>query len=178
MTSSRTGVQYPGMPGDAGPAVAGASLREQVADALERLSRVLLEYSRERLPLEDRSEALLPTEIVRVQDTVRFLGQVVAGWGELPEEAIPEEGAGFGSVVVVEDVDRAVRETYTLMTGALLDIDAGQVSLASPIGQALLGAEAGAVVTVQAPQRQRTLRVLSVCTLRDRLEKEAPALTA
>jgi hypothetical protein len=178
MTSSRTGVHYPGMPGDAGPAVAGASLREQVADALERLSRVLLEYSRETLPLEGRSEALLPTEIVRAQDTVRFLGQVVAGWGELPEEAIPEAGAGFGSVVVVEDVDRAVRETYTLMTGALLDIDAGQVSLASPIGQALLGAEAGAVVTVQAPQRRRTLRVLSVCTLRDRLEQEAATMIA
>jgi transcription elongation factor GreA len=80
-------------------------------------------------------------------------------------------------VVVVEDVDRAVRETYTLMTGALLDIDAGQVSLASPIGQALLGVDAGAVVTVQAPQRRRTLRVLSVCTLRDRLEQEAAALT-
>jgi transcription elongation GreA/GreB family factor len=176
MVSPRTGVEYPGMPGDAGPAAGGASLREQVADALERLSRVLLEYSRETLPIERRSETLLPTEIARIQDTVRFLGQVVAGWGELPEQAIPEEGAGFGSVVVVEDIDRAVRETYTLMTGALLDIDAGQVSLASPIGQALLGVAAGAVVTVHAPQRRRTLRVLSVYTLRDRLDQEAPAL--
>jgi hypothetical protein len=91
MMSSRTGMQYPGLPGEAGPTVAGASLREQVADALERLSRVLLEYSRETLPIEGRSEALLPTEIVRIQDTVRFLGQVAAGWGELPEQAIPEE---------------------------------------------------------------------------------------
>jgi hypothetical protein len=176
--SFRAGMQGPGNAGGAVPLVGGASLREQVEEALERLSRVLLEYSRETLPLAARSETLLPAEILRIQESVRFLGQVVAGWGELTEQAIPTEGAGYGSVIVVEDVDRAVRETYTLMTGALLDIDAGQVSLASPIGQALLGVDAGAVVTVQTPQRRRTLRVLSVYTLRDRIEEEAVILTA
>jgi transcription elongation GreA/GreB family factor len=79
-------------------------------------------------------------------------------------EAIPEDGAGFGSMVVVEDVDLGGRETYTLMTGEQLDIEAGQVSLASPIGRALLGARPGAVLSVTTPRRVRRLHVLSVGT--------------
>lgn len=85
-------------------------------------------------------------------------------------ESLQDDGARFGSTVVVEDVDLGGRETYTLMTGELLDIDAGQVSLASPIGRALLGARPGAEVSVSTPQRQRRLRVLSVRTSpRDRV---------
>ncbi|HLU25522.1 MAG TPA: GreA/GreB family elongation factor [Longimicrobiales bacterium] len=153
-------------------AQAATTLREEVGEALERLSRMLLERTAGRGV--DGAGRTDDPETERLKQAVSFLGQVAAGWSQVPEVAIPAEGAGFGSTVVVQDVEGGQEETYTLMTGALLDIDAGQVSLGSPIGQALLGARAGDVVTVSTPQRTRRLRVLSVLTLRDRLEREVP----
>ncbi|MGH7443810.1 MAG: GreA/GreB family elongation factor, partial [Longimicrobiales bacterium] len=152
------------------PATMLPPLREEIGEALERLSRMLVQRVPDPLQTDAHDDdGAAGTE--HIQESVRFLGQIASGWQYLSEDALPEDTAGFGSTVNVEDVESGSRETYTLMTGALLDIDAGQVSLASPIGQALLGCEPGMVVTVDTPQRRRTLRVLSVRTLRDRLDR-------
>jgi transcription elongation GreA/GreB family factor len=151
------------------------TLRDNVSDALERLSRLLVRHATPGMTAGDPAPA---TGLKYVQETVRFLGQVLAAWGDIPENAIPPRGAGFGSTVLVEDLDRGIRETFTLMAGALLDFDAGQVSLASPIGQALLGAVEHEVVSVQTPQRLRRLRVLQVQTLQDRIAEGRAVLTA
>ena len=71
-------------------------------------------------------------------------------------------GAVFGSRIIVQDLDEGVHETYVLARGEMLDIAAGHVSLASPIGQALLGSQPGTVVIVDTPQRRRRLRVVKV----------------
>ena len=147
------------------------TLHEEVAEALERLSQLLVTHaSRDVMTAEPRPAA--PT-IEAAQEAVRFFGQVAAAWADVPDGALPPTGAGFGSAVVVEDVDQGVRETFTLMTGALLDLDGGQVSLASPIGQALLGAEEGDIVSVQTPHRLRRLRVVEVRTLQSRIAEAA-----
>jgi transcription elongation GreA/GreB family factor len=138
-----------------GSAGAVPTLRDEVAAALERLSRTMASQPS-------------PT----VEEAVRFLGQVVASWDDVTEHAFPARGAGFGSVVQVEDLGSGGQDTFVLMAGPLLDFDAGQVSLASPIGHALLGCSVGDVVTVQTPQRLRTLRVLAVRTLQDRLTEQ------
>lgn len=146
-------------------------LKEKVEEALERLSQLLVSHSRQQLGLNPETD-IASSEADSIGRLTRFLGQVRAAWVDLPENAFPEEGAGFGSSVLVEDLDQGVRERYTLMTGSLIDIDADQVSLASPIGQALLGARAGDTVTVETPQRRRRLRVIAVLTLRDRVTDE------
>lgn len=107
----------------------------------------------------------------RAREAVAFLGQVLAAWPQVPDDAFPAVGAGFASSVVVADLDTAMRDEYTLLNGPLLDFDAGHVSLASPIGQALLGAEPGDVVATQLPQRLRRLRVIAVRTLADKLQE-------
>lgn len=145
------------------------ALHAEVAEALERLSEHLL-ARRDVLAAEPGPTA--PT-IAAAEEAVRFFGQVAAAWADVPDDALPSRGAGFGSAVVVEDVNQGVRETFTLMTGALLDIDGGQVSLASPIGQALLGAEEGDIVSVQTPHRLRSLRVVEVRTLQNRIAEAA-----
>jgi transcription elongation GreA/GreB family factor len=141
-------------------------LRERVEEALERLSRLLLEHA-------GAPGSAAGAEVERLRELARFLGQVVAGWPNVPAEALPAEGAGFGSTVTVLD-ERGERTSYTLMTGALVDIDAGQVSLASPIGHALIGAQPGDVVEVELPQRRRRFRVVAVRTLQDRLSEDLP----
>jgi transcription elongation GreA/GreB family factor len=160
-----------GTSGMTGAVATPLRLRDEVDEALERLSQLLVRHGRNTLKAAADDTGAGPQALARIQETVRFLGQVASGWQNLPDEALPGDGAGFGSTVVVDDLDLGGRETYTLMTGALLDIDAGQVSLASPIGRALLGTTPGAEVSVSTPQRQRRLRVISVCTLRDRLNQ-------
>jgi hypothetical protein len=145
------------------------TLREDVSDTLERLSQLLVAYPARGVTSADRVPAA--PGLTQVRETVRFLGQVVAAWSDLPDNAIPPNGVGFGSTVLVEDLDRGVQESFTLMAGALLDFDAGEVSLASPIGQGLLGAVENQVVSVQTPQGLRRLRVLQVQTLQDRLNE-------
>lgn len=149
----------------------GIPLREQVEEALERLSRLLVAHVGEEAEM--RNTRPSSAELLAVQRTVRFLGQLTAAWSSLPADALPATGAGFGSTVVVEDTDQGTRASYTLMAGPVIDIDEDQVSLNSPVGQALLGTLPGDVVTVDTPLRQRRLRVVSVRTLQDRIREEA-----
>lgn len=142
-------------------------LRAEVADKLERLSQILVANSSRTATMAESVPATPAIE--EIQKTIRFFGQVVAAWADLPPEALPPQGAGFGSTVVVEDLDQGVRETFTLMAGPLLDIDAGQVSLAAPVGLALLGVKKGDVVSVRTPNRLRRLEVVKVLTLQDRI---------
>ena len=135
-------------------------LRNQVLDALERLS---LQQSTFDI---DRSG---PKLHFRGDTHAQFLSEVLAALDDLHPESMPAVGAGFGSSVLVRDVDRDTEHTYTLMTGPMLDIEAGHVSLASPIGRALIGKRAGDDVLVEAPQRRMHLLILSVSTLQERI---------
>lgn len=122
-----------------------------------------------RSALRERIDATL-ARLPMGDEKTRFLEQVAAVMEEMPDEVLRSDGAGFGSEVVVED-DEGNREAYTLMTGSVIDIDLKQVSLASPIGQALLGTHAGDRVVVEAPSGDRHLRVVTVRTLEDRLRE-------
>jgi transcription elongation factor GreA len=105
-----------------------------------------------------------PSE-TELQETVARLGQLVAGLAMVDMECLPAIGAGYGSTVVVENVKSGSRAEYTLMVGPLVDIDANQVSLASPIGQALLGRVAGEEIVFVTPQGPLRMRVIAVTTL-------------
>src|SRR5688500_12153109 len=160
--------------GGNGDSTHAARLREKVADALEKVSGVLLSHA--AATVHTGVTAISSKELDRAHELGRFLGQVAAAWADLPFDALPEGGAGFGSAVTALDLDDATRKTYTLVAGPLLDINAGQVSLASPLGQALLGAHRGDVVLVHAPQRRLRLRILAVRTLEERLSNDVTTL--
>ncbi len=69
-------------------------------------------------------------------------------------------GADFGSTVTVAIDGSTV--TYTLVGSAEADPSAGRLSVASPVGRALLGALAGSTVTVQTPRGPVDYEVVSV----------------
>jgi len=77
---------------------------------------------------------------------------------------------GFGSKVKIRDLDTDEDFTFTITAGDFIDLDAGQVSLASPIGRGLLGAAEGEEVTVALPRGERRYRVLELSTLPQQLE--------
>jgi transcription elongation factor GreA len=111
-----------------------------------------------------------------VQRRIHYLRRVAAGLSQVQGEALSEELVGFGSAVRVQDLQTGEILSYTLMTGEELDLDAGEISLASPVGHALLGRAAGDEVEVVTPQRRRRFRVLSIDTIFARLREEAPPL--
>lgn len=134
-------------------------LRARTSDALNQMSARLMT----RVELQD-------DETQQLQKAVGRLGQLAAGLAIVDHDSLPAQGAGYGSTVVVENMKTGAREQYTLMVGTLVDIDAQQVSLASPIGQALLGRTPGEEVLIDTPQRPVWLRVVAVTTLLDILE--------
>lgn len=95
------------------------------------------------------------------------LGQIVAGLRMIPAEQLPARAAGFGSIVIAKNVATGEIRQYMLMVRSLLNMTANQVSLASPIGQALLGGRVGDEVITQTPQGTLQLRILRVKTLAD-----------
>ena len=157
-------------------AILQASERDIVTERNELRTRVeqTLEFLSRQLPRPTSGDVAAQD----IQEAVAFLGQVLAAWPQVPDDAFPDAGAGFGDTIVVEDLETRARDEYTLMNGPMLDFDAGHVSLASPIGQALLGVEPGAVVTIQLPQRLRRLRVVRVNSLVEKLGLPASARRA
>jgi transcription elongation factor GreA len=69
-------------------------------------------------------------------------------------------GAGLGSRVTL-DLNGEELE-YTLVGSTEADAAAGRISTASPVGAALLGARAGADVTVRTPRGEVRYRVVAV----------------
>ena len=61
--------------------------------------------------------------------------------------------------------------TFTITAGDFIDLDGGQVSLASPIGQGLLGAGVDEEVTIELPMGDRRYRVLELTTLPQQLDQ-------
>jgi transcription elongation GreA/GreB family factor len=137
-------------------------LRDQIVAALGRLRDGRLAECR-------ADEASIPAACDAREADARFLNHVLAGLEDVAGDALPTTGAGFGSSLVVRDVELGVDESYTLMTGPMLDIAAGHVSLASPVGRALLGAQPGDTVLVDTPQRRRRLHVAAVRTLQEKI---------
>ena len=77
---------------------------------------------------------------------------------------------GFGSRVKIHDMESEEDFVFTITAGDFIDLDAGQVSLESPIGRGLIGVKEGEDVTIQLPAGQRLYKVLAVSTLPQQLE--------
>ena len=69
---------------------------------------------------------------------------------------------GLGSSVRVLDLDTKEEETFMLVLAEMMDIEAGHISLASPLGRALKGRKVGEEIALRLPRGQRTLRVLEI----------------
>lgn len=86
---------------------------------------------------------------------------------QLANTETPRGRVGLGSKVVVEDVQGGDQETYTVVFAEMMDIDAGHISLASPLGQALKDRKAGEEVVLKLPTMVRKLRIIKVVTIHE-----------
>jgi transcription elongation factor GreA len=80
---------------------------------------------------------------------------------------IPTDRVGLGSRVIVRDQDTNQNDSYELVVPDLMDIDSGHISVASPLGSALVERQVGDVVTVRLPMGTRVLEIIELRTLHD-----------
>lgn len=107
-----------------------------------------------------------------VQARLGQLHQRLNQLSQLADTEAPLNRVGLGSKVKVEDVGSGEVEEYTLVLAEMMDIDAGHISLASPLGRALKDREVGEEVTLQLPTMRRSLRVLELITIHAMVEPE------
>jgi transcription elongation factor GreA len=100
-----------------------------------------------------------------VQARLGQLHQRLNQLSQLADTEAPTDRVGLGSRVTVEDSTDGIREEYTLVLAEMMDIDAGHISLASPLGRALKDRKVGEEVTLQLPTMRRRLRVVELVTI-------------
>ena len=70
--------------------------------------------------------------------------------------------------MVVEDQQTSGRETYSLVFGDSVELEDGQCSMSSPIGQALVGKGLGETAVIKLPALTRRLKIVELRTIHDR----------
>ena len=144
-------------------------LKQRLDREIERLGgRTLTAYA----PGGGRGEPTgsSPSSDPHVRERIRYLGKVAAALPLVERKALVTDGVGLGATVSLLDTDTGKETVYTLLDGEDIDFDAGEISLASPIGQALLGKGVGEEVVAHTPRGERTFRILAVKTLAEQLE--------
>lgn len=104
-----------------------------------------------------------------VQARISHLSQRMAELSKIDVKAMPADRVGFGSKVKVRDHFMDEEVDFTIVAGDFMDLDSGQVSMASPIGRGLMGAKEGEDVVVELPVGERNFTVLKLNTLPQQL---------
>src|ERR671917_276874 len=84
---------------------------------------------------------------------------------QIDNTQIPDHRIGLGSRVIVEDQKSRTTEIYHLVFGDSVEFEEGHVSMASPIGRALLGKGVGDVALLKLPTMLRRLRITELTTI-------------
>ena len=100
-----------------------------------------------------------------VQARLGQLHQRLAQLAELANTEAPTDRVGLGSKVTVIDLETDEQETFQLVLAEMMDLDAGHISLASPLGRALKDRKVGEEVSLRLPTQNRRLRVIELITV-------------
>jgi len=87
---------------------------------------------------------------------------------------IPKDRAGFGSRVVLYDVDRDTEIEYRLVTSEEADVSKGLISTTSPIGRGLMGKKVGDTCKVTTPNGIREFEVRALQTRHGEVQPRFP----
>lgn len=107
-----------------------------------------------------------------VQAKLNHIARRLSELKEMDLDTIPEDRVGFGSHVTVRDLDSGSEEKYKLAFGDDIDFDNSEISMASPIGKALLGRKVGDEVSVRLPAGRLRYEIVDLLTLHEVVEAD------
>ena len=100
-----------------------------------------------------------------VQVRLGQLRQRLSKLSQIDMTQIPTDRVGLGSRVIVRDVKTGASEAYHLVFGDASEFDEGHVSMASPIGKALVGKGVGDVTMLRLPTMTKQLEIVELVTI-------------
>ncbi|RJP25629.1 MAG: transcription elongation factor GreA [Deltaproteobacteria bacterium] len=89
----------------------------------------------------------------------------LADLSRIDVKGIPKDRAGLGSEVTVEDLESGEAVTYTLVIPELADGNKSFVSMAAPVGKALMNRRVGDAVTITIPRGILEYEVRRIVTM-------------
>jgi len=150
-------------------------LKRKLSEEVERLQRELtitlpreIKKAVEHGDLRENSEYKAALE--RQQFVQARLGHLTSRLSKLSTidmSQIPPDKVGLGSRVVVQEEKTRGREVYHLVFGDALEFEEGHVTMASPIGRALLGKTVGDEIVLRLPNVTRRLKIVELQTIHD-----------
>ena len=87
--------------------------------------------------------------------------------GMLNLNNIPKDRSGYGSRIIVLDVQREVKVEYKLVSSEEADAEKGLISTTSPIGKALLNRKVGDEIEVTTPAGKKAFEVVRLFTIHE-----------
>ncbi len=97
-----------------------------------------------------------------VEKKIQEIEQKLANSEIIDSISHPDGKIGFGSVVTLEKLDNGGHVTYQIVGPDESDITSGKISIASPLGKALLGKEADDEIIVKTPGGAKNYTILKV----------------
>lgn len=147
-------------------------LREQLQEQIEDFDRELRIELPKRIAaavaLGDLSENAEYSSALERQEFVRArLGQLTRRQSELSRidlRDVPTDRAAFGSRIEAVDTDGDPHE-WKIVFPEFTHLEDTMISIASPLGRALIGCRPGQDVDIETPEGERTYRIVLVETL-------------
>ena len=139
-----------------------AELHHLISEVYPKVREDLAEASAQG----DRSDNAGYREARRIQgktiSRIRFLQKILENSRVIDPEALPKDRVSLLSRVEFTNLATNARMTFEIVSPHEMDLDAGKISLKSPIGAALMGKKVGETVEVRVPSGTLRLRIDSI----------------
>jgi transcription elongation factor GreA len=138
---------------------------------LEHAKKILYEEIPEKLAAskinggdlrENKEYMFLQSEQQYYEREVRRLTSVLEAAEVIPDEEISREEIGIGSSFILQDLEIMESGSFTLVSSPEVDLEKGKISVASPVGEALIGKREGEEVAVDLPRGATHFRVIAI----------------
>ena len=136
-----------------------AELNHLINDVYPKVAEELAEMSAQG----DRSDNAGYREAKRNQgktiSRIRYLQKILEHSRVINTDALPKDRVSLLSKVEFTNLATNTRMTFEIVSPHEMDLDAGKISLKSPIGAALMGRKVGEIAEVQVPSGTLRLRI-------------------
>ncbi|MBP5538231.1 MAG: transcription elongation factor GreA [Bacteroidales bacterium] len=139
-----------------------AELRHLIEEVYPKVREDLAETSAQG----DRSDNAGYREAKRMQgktiSRIRFLQKILEHSRVIRPEVLPKDRVSLLSRVEFTNLSTNARMKFQIVSPHEIDLEAGKISLKSPIGAALMGKKVGEIAEIQIPSGTLRLRIESI----------------
>ena len=139
-----------------------AELKHLVEEVYPKVQENLAEMSAQG----DRSDNAGYREARRLQgktiSRIRFLQKILEHSRVIDADALPKDRVSLLSRVEFTNLSTNARMQFQIVSPHEMDLEAGKISLKSPIGAALMGKKVGEIAEAQVPSGTLRLRIESI----------------